>query len=150
MKFKSKFFHVFFLVVFCLIGIEAQTVLIHIRSSNPPSVKGDSGGLSFPCQEHACGCKDAHDCRNHCCCSKMPLSDAPVQIGIPCFTKTLHCRGVHTDIPVSHLTQYEPLMDKIAGFILAHNCTLLPQDAKKPLEVCPSPPYKPPEESILC
>jgi hypothetical protein len=149
-KFKGKPFIVFFIVVFCLVGLEAQTVLIHIRSTNPTLVKEDIGEVSsYPCQGHGCGCRDADDCRNHCCCSQIAVSDVPVQPGIPYFAKTLHCRGVHTDIPVNLLTQYEPLIELKARF--GHMfLTILPtQQAKKPLEPCLSPPYKPPEESIL-
>ncbi|HHT9125888.1 MAG TPA: hypothetical protein ACFYD6_08740 [Candidatus Brocadiia bacterium] len=151
-KFQSKPFILFFLVVFCLAGLETQTALLQTRSFNPlflPLVKGETSGLSFPCQGHGCGCNDVDDCRNHCCCFKTALSDVSVKAGISYFTKTLHCRGVHTNIPISHLTQYEPLALLKARFgdVLL---TILPTHrVKKPSEPCLSPPYNPPEKYLL-
>lgn len=141
MKFKSKPFVLLFLTIFCLVGLETQTVLLHIKSFDTS-------------QGHACGCNetdvwrmcdDADDWRNCCCCSKMSSSDVPVQSSIAYIVKTLRCQDVHTDILVSHLTQYEPLTNKIIAYILADSGTLLPQRAKKPLEPYLSPPYKPPK-----
>jgi hypothetical protein len=152
-KIQSRPFILLFLTIFCLVGLETQTVLPHISPSNHPLIKGEIGGLPFPSQGHACGCNDTDvwrrcndtdDWRNCCCCSEMPLSDAPLQTGIAYIVNTLRCWGIHTDMLVSHLTQYEPLINKIE-YIWADSGTLLPQSAKKPLEPCLSPPYKPPE-----
>ncbi len=136
---KRKSFILLLLIVFCLVGLEAQTALLYIKPSDT------SSSFPFPCQGHTCGCNDADDCRNHCCCSSTPRLDMPVKTGVSYFVQTLHCRGVHTDVPVNHLTQYEPLIELKANFgdVLL---TILPTHiVKKPLEPCLSPPYNPPE-----
>lgn len=139
MKFRSKPLNILFLAIFCLVGLEIQTVLLPIKASEtaltPPA-----------CFGHDCACKHGGDGGNLCCCcSKISLSETPIQTGVYYFVKTLQCRGVHTDIPLGHLTQYEPLINKAIEYTLLCSGTLPLERAKKPSEPYLSPPYKPPE-----
>lgn len=49
-------------------GVALFSYLVAVLGLPVPVLAAKSGSKPFPCQSHACGCRDAEACLKHCCC----------------------------------------------------------------------------------
>ncbi len=120
-------------------------LLLAERNGNPktePSARS-AQQADFPCAGHHCGCANAEDCRNHCCCfpkSHQLASDKHIAYtcvtacGLPDMPSTFTPRSLrsHVSSPRFQLIALPPQANEPGGIHLSPHPGFAPVPGKIP------------------